>query len=202
MHELLLAHQDELTPGDLSDYAEELGLDVDRFQDELRAHRYAERVAEDVGSADASGVAATPSFFVNGRRHHGAYDVASLSSAVRAARSRATARAARSAGPQVAQARTMHRGPRSGSRVRSAGGLEGSRGERAIPDPSDSHAPSARRRHEHQAARTCRREWLNRPDASDRMGKGCTQLEQQVGGAKQHAYAELRALRHIRLLTT
>jgi protein-disulfide isomerase len=47
---------------------------------------HAERVAEDVASADTSGVAGTPSFFINGRRHGGAYDVATLSAAVRAAR--------------------------------------------------------------------------------------------------------------------
>jgi protein-disulfide isomerase len=94
MHEPLLAHQDELASVDLSDYPEELGLDVDRFQREIRARRYAERGSEDVASADASGVAATPSFFVNGKRHRGAYDVASLGSAVRAARSRAAAKRA------------------------------------------------------------------------------------------------------------
>jgi protein-disulfide isomerase len=46
-------------------------------------------VAADVASADASGVAGTPSFFINGRRHQGAYDVDTLSAAVRSARSRA-----------------------------------------------------------------------------------------------------------------
>jgi protein-disulfide isomerase len=95
MHERLLAHQDELALPDLTRYAEELGLDVDRVQDELRWHKYAERVAEDIASADASGVAGTPSFFVNGKRHRGAYDVAGLSSAVRAARSRPVAARAR-----------------------------------------------------------------------------------------------------------
>ena len=44
----------------------ELGLDVERFWDELRRREHAERVAEDVASADASGVAGTPSFFING----------------------------------------------------------------------------------------------------------------------------------------
>ena len=58
----------------------------------LRRHVHADRVAEDVGSADASGVAGTPSFFINGRRHSGAYDVETLSAAVRAARNRAAAR--------------------------------------------------------------------------------------------------------------
>jgi Na+/H+ antiporter NhaA len=88
MHDKLLANQDALTEGDLERYAEELGLDVERFADELRRRRHSERVAEDVASADASGVAGTPSFFVNGRRHQGAYDVDTLTAAVRAARER------------------------------------------------------------------------------------------------------------------
>jgi protein-disulfide isomerase len=46
-----------------------------------------------VASADASGVAGTPSFFINGRRHQGAYDVSTLTQAVRAARGRARAQA-------------------------------------------------------------------------------------------------------------
>ena len=89
IHDLLLAHQDELRPPHLHRYAEEVGLDLDRFRDELRRREYIPRVAEDVASADASGVAGTPSFFINGRRHSGAYDVAALSAAVRAARQRA-----------------------------------------------------------------------------------------------------------------
>jgi protein-disulfide isomerase len=48
-------------------------------------------VAEDVDSADLSGVTGTPTFFVNGRRHYGAYDAQTLSAAVKAARARATA---------------------------------------------------------------------------------------------------------------
>ena len=41
MYDLLLAHQDELRPTDLVAHAEELGLDTDRFTDELRRHVYA-----------------------------------------------------------------------------------------------------------------------------------------------------------------
>ncbi|MEA2131026.1 MAG: hypothetical protein QOJ85_3917 [Solirubrobacteraceae bacterium] len=88
MHDTLLNHQGELAPSDLGRYAEELGLDVDRFWDEVRRSRHADRIADDVGSADASGVAGTPSFFINGRRHQGAYDVATLTSAVRSAQRR------------------------------------------------------------------------------------------------------------------
>jgi protein-disulfide isomerase len=90
MHDVLLAHQDALDPGDLARYAEQLGLDVDRFMDDLRRHAHTGRVAEDIDSADLSGVSGTPTFFVNGRRHYGAYDIATLSAAVRAAGAQAT----------------------------------------------------------------------------------------------------------------
>jgi len=85
MHDLLFDHQDALTPSDLVGYADHLGLDAVLFTDDLRRHAGAARVADDVDSADLSGVSGTPTFFVNGRRHHGAYDIESLSAAVRAA---------------------------------------------------------------------------------------------------------------------
>jgi Na+/H+ antiporter NhaA len=88
MHDTLLAHQDALRPVHLRGYAADLRLDVDRFRDDLRRREYAERVGEDVASADSSGVAGTPSFFINGRRHHGAYDIDTLTREVRAARAR------------------------------------------------------------------------------------------------------------------
>jgi Na+/H+ antiporter NhaA len=91
MHDKLLEHQDELHPRDLGRYAEELGLDRDRFWDDIRTHGHAYRIDEDVGSADASGVAGTPTFFINGKRHQGAYDVSTLTAAVRAAQFRAAA---------------------------------------------------------------------------------------------------------------
>jgi Na+/H+ antiporter NhaA/protein-disulfide isomerase len=88
-HDLLLHHQDALGPSDLLSYAEQLELDVDRFGDALDRHAGAGRVAEDVDSADLSGVSGTPTFFVNGRRHYDAYDIETLSKAVRTARARA-----------------------------------------------------------------------------------------------------------------
>jgi len=91
MHDTLLTHQDELSPRDLRRHAASVGLDVDRFAEDLRTREHAERVADDVRSADASGVTGTPTFFVNGQRHQGAYDVPTLTQAVRAARSRAAA---------------------------------------------------------------------------------------------------------------
>jgi Na+/H+ antiporter NhaA len=90
MHDLLLDHQDALQPADLMRYAEQLGLDVERFMEHLREHAAALRIAQDVEGADLSGVSGTPTFFINGRRHYGAYDIATLSAAVRAAGARAT----------------------------------------------------------------------------------------------------------------
>jgi protein-disulfide isomerase len=101
MNDRLLAHQTELTPIDLSRHAEALNLDVDRFWQEIRDREHAPRVAEDVASADASGVAGTPSFFINGRRHRGAYDVDTLTTTVRAARGRALAQAAAGSAPSL-----------------------------------------------------------------------------------------------------
>jgi Na+/H+ antiporter NhaA len=85
MHDRLLANQDALAPTDLYRHASELGLDLDRFSDDLRRRRFAHRVATDVQSADASGVSGTPSFFINGRRHQGVYDIDTLTRAVKAA---------------------------------------------------------------------------------------------------------------------
>jgi Na+/H+ antiporter NhaA len=90
MHDLIFEHQDALRPDDLMTYAEQLGLDLGRFANELREHSGGSRVARDVDSADLSGVSGTPTFFINGRRHYGAYDIASLSAAVRAAGAQAT----------------------------------------------------------------------------------------------------------------
>jgi Na+/H+ antiporter NhaA len=89
MYDMLLSHQGKLTMRDLIGYARDLGLDVERFRDELRRREYAPRVAEDVASADESGVSGTPTFFINGRRHYGVYDIDALTVAVKAAKDRA-----------------------------------------------------------------------------------------------------------------
>jgi Na+/H+ antiporter NhaA len=89
LHDLLLDHQDELRPADLERHAADLGLDVERFLGDLHSPLLAERVAADLDSADRSGVSGTPTFFVNGRRHYGAYDIDALSRDVSLAHARA-----------------------------------------------------------------------------------------------------------------
>jgi Na+/H+ antiporter NhaA len=93
LHDLLLRHQGALKLPDLISYAGQLGMDTDRFADDLRRRVGRGRIAEDVDGADLSGVSGTPTFFVNGRRHYGAYDIETLSRAVRAARARAALKA-------------------------------------------------------------------------------------------------------------
>jgi Na+/H+ antiporter NhaA len=94
MHDRLLDDQDALRPRDLIRHAEELGLDVERVESDLRNHRGAARVARDVDSADLSGVSGTPTFFINGRRHYGPYDSETLSKVARLAGARVAAAAA------------------------------------------------------------------------------------------------------------
>jgi hypothetical protein len=78
MHDLLLEHQQELRPVHLVHYAADLGLDVDRFREDLRRHVCADRIADDIDSVGSSGVAGTPTFFINGRPQYGAYDIDTL----------------------------------------------------------------------------------------------------------------------------
>jgi protein-disulfide isomerase len=89
MYDMLLGHQGALRLTDIAGYARELGLDATRLADELRRGEYSERVSEDVTSADESGVSGTPTFFINGRRHYGVYDIGTLTEAVGAAKRRA-----------------------------------------------------------------------------------------------------------------
>src|SRR5215472_2436874 len=89
MHDMLLDHQDALEVPDLVRYAREIGLDVGQFTADLRRHVGAGRVAEDVDSADLATVSGTPTFFINGIRHYGAYDLATLKEAVHTAKGRA-----------------------------------------------------------------------------------------------------------------
>jgi Na+/H+ antiporter NhaA len=88
MYDLLLANQDALLFRHLLAYADQLGLDLERFEDALRTHKYADRITEDVVSADESGVTGTPTFFINGRRHWGVYDLDTLTREVNAAKYR------------------------------------------------------------------------------------------------------------------
>jgi NhaA family Na+:H+ antiporter len=80
-HITLMSRSAELTEADLEFVARELGLPGDERAAET-ARRAAERVEADMASARASGVAFTPTFFVNGRRYDGPWDESTLSDAL------------------------------------------------------------------------------------------------------------------------
>jgi len=85
MHDALFEQQDALRVPDLVAYAAKLGLDSDRFADELKSHAHAARVREDFMSGVRSGVNGTPTFFINGQRHDGPWYHHDLVAAVEAA---------------------------------------------------------------------------------------------------------------------
>jgi len=89
MHDMLMDHQGALTFSDLVGYAESIGIDTDKFSADLRKHVGAYRVAEDVDSADLATVSGTPTFFINGNRYYGAFDLAALKEAIHTAKARA-----------------------------------------------------------------------------------------------------------------
>ena len=72
MYDLLFEHPGALEKADLLRYGQTLGLDIARFERELRDRLYAKRVEQDVQSGRKSGVTGTPTFFVNGSRQEDA----------------------------------------------------------------------------------------------------------------------------------
>jgi protein-disulfide isomerase len=85
MHDTLYENQERLGDEDLHGYAEQLGLDVGRFDADLAGHVHAARVREDFMSGVRSGVNGTPTFYVNGIRYDGGYDLESLLATLEAA---------------------------------------------------------------------------------------------------------------------
>ena len=82
MHDALYEHQDALEDDDLVAYAAEVGLELDRFQIDLSQGTHRDRIREDFMSGVRSGVNGTPTFFVNGHRHNGSWDLQSLTALV------------------------------------------------------------------------------------------------------------------------
>jgi NhaA family Na+:H+ antiporter len=78
MHDLLFEHQGAFDRGHLARYAADLGLDVDRFDQELDDHVYANLIRDDFMSGVRSGANGTPTFFLNGVRYDGPWDLDSL----------------------------------------------------------------------------------------------------------------------------
>jgi protein-disulfide isomerase len=88
MHDVLYENQRRLRDEDLRGYAEQLGLDVERFASELAEHVHGPRVREDFMSGVRSGVNGTPTFYIDGVRHDDSYELETLLAALERAAAR------------------------------------------------------------------------------------------------------------------
>jgi Na+:H+ antiporter, NhaA family len=77
-HDALFAAQPKLSRETMLEVGRELGLDAERMAVEIDSGEHRPRIERDIASAKASGATGTPTFFVNGTRHFGAYDAGSL----------------------------------------------------------------------------------------------------------------------------
>ena len=82
MHDFLFERQHQLEYDDLFRHAAELGLDVDRFRQDLSNHAFLSKVHANLDSGLASGVSSTPTLFINGERYAGPVDATNLSEAL------------------------------------------------------------------------------------------------------------------------
>ena len=78
MHDYLYEHQQALGDKDLEKYAGIIGLNLDKFNDDIKNHIHASRIREDFLSGIQSGVNGTPSFYINEIRYDGSWDLDSL----------------------------------------------------------------------------------------------------------------------------
>jgi len=88
MHDYLYEHQRALGDRNLEEHAKAVGLDVERWAADMEGQAFAERVRADFMSGVRSGVNGTPTFYINGRRHDGSYDLETLMAAIEAAMTR------------------------------------------------------------------------------------------------------------------
>ncbi|MBD2449686.1 DsbA family protein [Nostoc sp. FACHB-152] len=66
IHDILFIHQQQLADGYLVEYANDLGLDISQFLQDMCKHLHLERINQDIESGIHSGVTATPALFING----------------------------------------------------------------------------------------------------------------------------------------
>ena len=82
MHDALFEHQRQLNAATLPLLAQEIGLDVERFRQEVENRRYRDKVRAHAEDAARVGATGTPAFFINGERYRGESDQESLTQAV------------------------------------------------------------------------------------------------------------------------
>jgi protein-disulfide isomerase len=78
MHDRLFENQNLLDESHIADFAEQLDLDTERFARDLQNHTYHEQIRQDFTSGVRSGVNGTPTFFINGFRYDGSWELGPL----------------------------------------------------------------------------------------------------------------------------
>jgi protein-disulfide isomerase len=78
MHDLLYAGFPDLARKTVMNYAKELGLDMNKFTADLDSRKFKARVRFEEQEGEAAGVGGTPTFFFNGKKYNGVFDVASV----------------------------------------------------------------------------------------------------------------------------
>lgn len=82
MHDLLFANNNKIKLPDLLHYAQQLHLDVPRFQKALESGRFRHVIADDLAMAHGLGISATPTFFINGSSFVGQLSADKLNAAI------------------------------------------------------------------------------------------------------------------------
>jgi protein-disulfide isomerase len=83
MHDRLYGGFPDLSRGTVMHYAKQIGLDINRFTAELDSHKYKTRVRSEEQEGEAAGVGGTPTFYMNGRKYNGVFDVASVTPVIK-----------------------------------------------------------------------------------------------------------------------
>ena len=78
MHDKLYAGFPDLSRKTVMRYAKEIGLDVNRFADDVDSRKFKARVHNEEQEGEVAGVGGTPTFFINGKKYNGVFDVASV----------------------------------------------------------------------------------------------------------------------------
>jgi len=78
MYDYLFEHQNELDDRHLLVYGQRIGLDIERFKKEISEHIYEPIIMESLKNGIKSGVQGTPTFFLNGVRYEGSWDLETL----------------------------------------------------------------------------------------------------------------------------
>jgi protein-disulfide isomerase len=78
MHDLIYAGFPKLNRQIVDGYAKRLNLDMKRFNAEMAGHKYQSRVEMEEKEGETAGVAGTPTFFFNGKKYNGTFDVATV----------------------------------------------------------------------------------------------------------------------------